>query len=340
MDLVMEMLGFAGKGLVVFITFAACTVVLFSRFRAGRSRVSSEGQLEVRQVNQIMTRKIEGLRGAMMAPKDQRKHRKQMAKVAKKGEPDRDKNVFVLDFKGDIMASAVESLREEVTALLGVASEGDEVVVRLESAGGAAHSYGFAASQLARLRDGGLHLTVSIDRVAASGGYMMACVADHIIAAPFAIVGSIGVVAPLPNAHRLLERLGVDYENVTAGKFKRTVSPFAAITEEGRQKFQEQIEEVHTLFKNFVSENRPSLDIDLVATGEHWQGVRAAELGLVNELMTSDDYLMRKLADANIYRLTFRRPKSMRDRISGSVATVAERLLDAVWSRFGAVSNH
>ena len=325
METVLEVVGFAGKGFIVFIVFAACAAVFFSRLRLGRGGVLAEGRLNVRRLNDTLRRHAEALRGAMMPPKMRRKHRKALAKVEKKDEPQHDRNVFVLDFKGDILASAVESLRAEVSALSAVAERGDEVVLRLESGGGAAHSYGFAASQLARLRDRGLSLTVCVDRIAASGGYMMACVADKIVAAPFAILGSIGVAAPLPNVHRLLDRIGVDYENVTAGKYKRTVSPFAEITVEGRDKYQQQIEEVHQHFKDFVHGHRPSLDIDEVATGEHWLGMRALELGLANELMTSDDYLMSKLDEANIYRLDFKRPRRMPDRLFGMV--------EAAWSR-------
>jgi serine protease SohB len=334
MSMIMEILGFAGKGLIVFITFAACAVVLFSRLRFGRGGAEPEGQLFVRHLNDTIRHKVEGLRAAMLPPKERKKHHKELVKVDKLGPAAHARNVFVLDFKGDILASAVESLREEITAVVGVAGDKDEVVLRLESGGGAAHSYGFAASQLMRLRERGLKLTVCIDRIAASGGYMMACVGDEIVAAPFAILGSIGVVAPLPNVHRLLDRMGVDYENAIAGKYKRTVSPFAAINDHGRQKFQEQIEEMHDLFKRFVHDNRPQLDMDEVGTGEHWQGTRALELGLCNRLSTSDDVLMSQLSEANIYRVNFRRPLALRDRLGGAMATIAERLLDTFWSRW------
>ena len=326
MDVLWDILGFAGKGIIVFIVFAACTVVFFARAaRAARGDRTDTGYLSVRRLNDALRRSTEILRGAMMKPKEFKARRKELVK-ARKTEVLPDKNVFVLDFKGDILASAVENLRQEITALCAVATDNDEVVVRLESSGGAVHSYGFAASQLARIRKRGLRLTVCVDRVAASGGYMMACVAEHIIAAPFAMLGSIGVASPMPNLHRLLERVGVDYENFTAGEYKRTVSPLAEITPKGRKKYQEQLDEIHALFKGFVSEYRPSLDIDAVATGEAWLGTRAAELGLANELMTSDDYLMSKLDDANIYKVTFRRPHAMRDRIASWVSAFTASL--------------
>jgi serine protease SohB len=270
----------------------------------------------------------------MLPRKERRRHEKETARADKLRQRAK-KNVFVLDFRGDIMASAVESLRHEVSALVSVAGAGDEVVLRLESPGGAAHQYGFAAAQLARLRQKGLRLTACVDRVAASGGYMMACVADEIVAAPFAILGSIGVVAPLPNLHRLLERHGIDYENATAGEHKRTVSMLAAPSEQGRQKFQEQIDDLHALFKEFVHEHRPGLTIDEVATGETFLGPRAVEKGLADKLMTSDDYLVSKLDEANLFEVFFVRSRGMRERLTESVAAMLERGAELFWSRVG-----
>jgi serine protease SohB len=332
MDVLWDTLGFLAKAAIFFATVAACAAVLFSRARAARPG-KADGSLRVSRLNHKLLRVAESLRAAMMPSKAYRKHHKQLVKAEKAREGEERPRLFVLDFDGDVMASAVESLRQEVTALLAVADKGDEVVLRLESPGGAAHAYGLGASQLVRLKEGGLKLTVCVDKVAASGGYMMACVAEQIIAAPFAILGSIGVVAPLPNAHRLLERVGVDYENVTAGEYKRTVSFLAANTDKGREKFQEQLDDVHSLFKDFVKENRPAVDIDAVATGEHWHGRRAAELGLANQVMTSDDYLMSKLDAADIYQLSYERPRKVRERLAGGVSLIGERLMDAIWTR-------
>ena len=133
--------------------------------------------------------------------KAQKKKHKQEVKAAKAKaklatpQSDAKPRVYVLDFKGSMDAHEVASLREEVTAVLAVATPQDQVVVRLESPGGVVHGYGLAASQLQRLREKQIPLTVAVDKVAASGGYMMACVADKIVAAPFSIIGSIGVVA-------------------------------------------------------------------------------------------------------------------------------------------------
>jgi serine protease SohB len=208
---------------------------------------------------------------------------------------------FVLDFHGDIRATQVAALREEITAVVTEARPGDEVVVRLENPGGLIPDQGLAAAQLMRVRSRGLRLVVAVDTVAASGGYLMACVADRILAAPFAVVGSIGVIAEIPNIYRLLDRAGIEFEQVTGGEFKRTVTPFTRTTEAKREKLTSQIEDTHALFKDFVSRHRPQLDVERVGSGEYWYGTRAVELGLVDELVTSDDYLLVRSADRDLY---------------------------------------
>lgn len=231
--------------------------------------------------------------------KSQGKAKKKLAKLeAKQGlgpddSEDRQKpRVFVLDFDGDIRATDVSSLREEITAVLTVATERDQVLVRLESPGGLVYSYGLAASQLQRIRDARIPLTVAVDKMAASGGYMMACVGTQIIAAPFAMIGSIGVIAQFPNFHRVLKKHDIEFEMLHAGEYKRTMTMFGENTESGRSKMKQDLVEVHELFKSHIRSSRPSLDVDKVATGETWLGIRALELGLVDALQTSDDYLM------------------------------------------------
>ncbi len=214
-------------------------------------------------------------------------------------------HLFVLTFRGDIRASALASLREEITAVLMVAAPQDEVLLRLESGGGLVHAYGLAASQLLRFKEKHIPLTVAVDKIAASGGYMMACVADRIIAAPFAVLGSIGVVAQLPNFNRWLKEKNIDFEQLTAGEYKRTLTLFGENTERDRQKVREEIEDTHALFKEFIARHRAGLEIDKLATGEHWFGARAVELGLVDELRTSDDYLLAASADRNVYEISY-----------------------------------
>ena len=236
--------------------------------------------------------------------------------LSSQDDEDKKRRMFVIDFDGDIRASAVDSMREEISAILTHATENDEVLVRLESGGGMVHSYGLAASQLQRIKDKGIPLTISVDKVAASGGYMMACVASKIIAAPFSIVGSIGVLAQIPNLHRLLKKHDIDYEQLHAGEYKRTLTMFGENTDKARVKMQEELEETHTLFKDFVKTQRPSLDIDKVSTGEHWLGTRALELGLVDQLTTSDDYLMSARGDTELFHLSYSEKKNMMDKLS------------------------
>lgn len=242
--------------------------------------------------------------------------------------------VYVLDFEGNILASSVEQLRDEITFLLGAALPSDEVVVRLSSPGGAVAQYGLASSQLARLKQAGLRCTVCVDVIAASGGYMMATVADRIVAAPFAFVGSIGVVAGIPNFHRVLQKNEVDYHLFTAGKHKRTVTPLAEITEEGREKFQADLEAIHGAFKGLIHEHRPNVDLEAIATGEYWLASKALELGLVDELQTSDDYLYAKQEDGHeVVEIRTERGKNRLERwLDRSVAWVQEWSVRRGWA--------
>ena len=237
-----------------------------------------------------------------------------------------EKCAYVLDFKGDISASAVAHLREEITLILSTARpDTDQVVVRLESPGGMVNSYGLAAAQLARLRDAGFDLTVCVDKVAASGGYMMACIAQHIVAAPFAVVGSIGVVAQLPNFYHLLKRLNIDFDVFTAGRYKRTVTLFGENTEDDKTKFEAELQQTHDLFKHFVSHYRPKLDIEAVATGEHWYGEDAIRLNLVDRLQTSDSYLLELMQERDVYLLESRKRPSLAERLGLSAAARVEQ---------------
>jgi serine protease SohB len=234
--------------------------------------------------------------------------------------------IFVLDFHGDLLATATGSLREEISALLQVARAGDETILRLESEGGVVHGYGLAASQLRRLRDAGVPLTVAVDKVAASGGYLMACVADRILAAPFAVLGSIGVVGQLPNFNRLLKKHEIDYELHTAGEHKRSLTVFGENTAAGREKFRETLEDAHALFKAFIRQNRPQVDIAQVATGEHWFGARALELKLVDELKTSDDWLLERSKACDLYELRYKRHRGFMERLTGRLANLRATL--------------
>lgn len=257
----------------------------------------------------------------------------QMAREARARKKNNQK-IYVLDFKGDTAASAVEQLREEITLILATAKAGrDRVVVRLESPGGMVHGYGLAAAQLVRLRDAGFHLTICVDKVAASGGYMMACIGSEIVSAPFAILGSIGVVAQVPNFNRLLKEKNIDFEMYTAGQYKRTVTMFGENTEEGKAKFEEELQQTHVLFKHFVEKYRPQLNVEKVATGEHWYGQDALDLNLVDKLQTSDEYLLSLLPQHDIYVIQTRKKPTLGEKLGLQAAQMVDSLIPAVMNK-------
>ena len=325
-----EFLSAYGLFLAELATLALVLVVLVVVIIASRRRGHAEG-LVVEHLNRQFEDSADGLKLAIEGKGRYKKALKARQKERKREDKARGKEgstkprLFVLDFKGDLRASAAASLREEVSAVLRVAKPGDQVLVRLENSGGTVHEHGFAASQLTRLKQHGLKLVVAVDKVAASGGYLMACVADRLIAAPFAIVGSIGVLAQLPNFHRLLEEKGVDFEQITAGRYKRTLTMFGENTDEGRAKLKEQVEEIHELFKAQIRTHRPQVDVESVATGEHWHGVRALELKLVDEIKTSDDVLLEAAKDHDLYHLAYKRRRSWQERVLGGAESLLAR---------------
>jgi serine protease SohB len=251
---------------------------------------------------------------------------KNKAKITEQGEESEKSRLYVIDFKGSMDANEVEHLREEITAILCVANKEDEVLVRLESGGGVVHGYGLAASQLQRIKEKGLKLTIAVDKVAASGGYMMACVADKLLASQFAYIGSIGVLAQLPNFNKLLKKNDIEFEQHTAGEFKRTLTVFGENNDEGRAKFKEEIEEIHVLFKDFVQSQRPDMDIDKVATGEYWPGIKAKSLGLIDDITTSDDYILSHYPAREIFSVKYAVKKNVAEKLGMSAANVVERV--------------
>ncbi|EDX89668.1 MAG: serine protease SohB [Alcanivorax sp.] len=307
-----------------------------------RGKGDQDGELKVRHLNDEFDDLKESLEAEIIpeaqrkkADKAKRKQEKLEAKQKKKAGTE-DKilpRLFVLDFDGDVQASGVDHLRREITAVLQVASQDDEVLVRLESPGGLVHSYGLASSQLRRIRNQGIKLTIAVDQVAASGGYMMACIADRIVAAPFAIIGSIGVVAQIPNFHRLLKKNDIDVELMTAGEYKRTMTMLGENTEKGRAKFQEELEDTHQLFKGFVRDNRRGLDLDKVATGEHWFGTQAKELGLVDEIMTSDELLQLRKDSQTLYQVQWEAKRKLGEKLGFSLEATVHRVLEKFWHR-------
>ncbi len=330
-----EFLADYGLFLLKTLTFvAAVLAIIAAASAAGRKAAHQEG-LEVEHLNKKFRKMASGLRRAVMTKsewKTEAKKEKEAAKAEAKATEHKPRT-FVLDFKGDLKASAVPSLREEISAVLDVAEEGDDVVVCLDNHGGVVHEHGLAASQLVRLRERGIPLTVVVDKVAASGGYLMACVADRICVAPFAILGSIGVIAQLPNFNRLLDEHGVDFEQVTAGKYKRNVTMFGKNTDEDRARLKEQLEDVHTLFQGIVSEYRPNLDMEKVATGEHWYGKHALELGLADEIRTSDELLAELAQERDLYRLHYRLKQPLQKRLMSGVDGALQFMDESRWRR-------
>jgi len=273
------------------------------------------------------------------AKKKQLSDEKKAIKKAAELDPPKRSKVYVLNFDGNISASAVGHLREEITAVLTQATPNDEVLLKLESSGGMVHSYGLASSQLDRLRKKNVPLTVCVDKVAASGGYMMACVADKILAAPFAIIGSIGVVAQMPNFNKVLKKHDVEFELLTAGEHKRTLTMFGENTDKGREKFIEELEETHQLFKEYVSTRRPQLDIDKIATGEIWYGSRAKDIALIDDIQTSDEYLVSRIENADVFEVAYVFKKKLHQRLGIAAEESADRLLLKWWARLTQSSN-
>ncbi len=311
------MLGlFLAKALIIVLLILFVVVMLL--VISAKAREKHKGRLSIRNLNEKLDEIKENLLCETL-PKDEfkafLKEKKKKAKMEKK-KPVKKPKLFLLDFHGDTQASAVASLREEVTALLTIATPEDEVLVKLESGGGMVHAYGLAASQLMRIRDHHIPLTVSVDKIAASGGYLMAAVANRILAAPFAIIGSIGVAFQLPNFNRLLQHNHIEFEQITAGDYKRTLTLFGKNTEEDREKLRQELEEIHQQFKSVIQTFRKGLDIQRVATGEHWlaQQTLDLELKLVDSLITSDAYLIQRSEAAEVYEFNYEIKKSLGDK--------------------------
>ena len=348
---------FANYGLFLAKTITALIAIglllsLVANAKQKMRDTSERGHIEITKLNQQYEQVSEAMMLAVLDESEQKamlkqrqKEKKKQAKASKKeakknsvqaqdnAGAEQKNRVFVIKFDGNISASAVTNLREEISAVLSQATSDDEVVVKLESAGGMVHSYGLASSQLDRLRKENIPLTVCVDKVAASGGYMMACVADKILAAPFAIVGSIGVVAQMPNFNKLLKKHDVDFEVLTAGEHKRTLTVFGENTDKGRKKFIEDLEETHTLFKDYVAERRPQVAMDKVATGEVWYGSRAQELALIDDVKTSDEYLMHRVSEADVYEIAYKQKRKLHQRLGVAAEESVDRLLVKWWDR-------
>ena len=351
----MEYLAEYGLFLAKALTVITALVILIVIVTAvgSKARKARKGHLEIDKLNDHYKELREGLEQSLLTTeqlKQQAKDNKKKAKAekaAKKKFRQKEEQeditkprLFVLDFHGDIKASATSSLREEITAVLGIARSEDEVLIRLESGGGMVHSYGLAASQLQRIRDKGIKLTIAVDKVAASGGYMMACTADKILAAPFAVIGSIGVMAQLPNFHRLLKKNDVDIELHTAGEYKRTLTVLGENTEKSREKFKQDMEDTHELFKDFVKSARDQVTIEEVATGEIWYGQKAIDKNLVDEIKTSDQYIYDQVDSTDIIHIAYSMKKGLPEKFGLAAHHALDNTLLKWWERLSTERFH
>lgn len=327
---------FLAKAITFVVTVAALLIIVIALTSKQKNK---KGEIELTDISAQLKETKKSIEEQLLSSaqlkerhKKDKKSKKEKAKLEKKlAKEGQDASaltqLYVVDFKGSIDAKEVSSLREEITAILSVANEKDEVFVRLESGGGMVHGYGLAASQLQRLKDNNIPLTIAVDKVAASGGYMMACIADKIIAAPFAILGSIGVIAQIPNFNKLLKKHDIEFEQLTAGDYKRTLTMFGENDEKGREKFKQELQETHDLFKQFVSQHRPSVNILQVATGEHWYGLQAIKLDLIDKISTSDDYLLSQLDNRHIVQIKYAQRKKLADKLGHGASLAIENSL-------------
>lgn len=309
-------------------TFVIASFVLLAGIFALSARKKEKTGLTFEKLNDKYEEMVVNLKKTILSKKEFKKFQAGLKKKKKEEKENEKKRIFLIEFNGDIHANAVQNLREELTAIISIARPDDEVFLRLESPGGIVPGYGLAAAQLERLRQQQIFLTIAIDKVAASGGYLMACVGNHIIASPFSIIGSIGVLAQLPNFHRFLKKHDIDYEQVTAGEYKRTLTLFGENTDKAREKFKEDLELIHEQFKSFLKNYRTQVSLHEVATGEHWLGEQALKKGLVDEILTSDDYLLKAYEKADIYLVKYHIKKNLSEKIKTSVIVILSEIFN------------
>jgi serine protease SohB len=308
------------------VTFLIAFVYIITAIISAKQKSGiNNGQLTVTSLNEEHDETLKDVQSITLSKQELKEWNKKHKNKKKKKE---EKRLFVFNFDGDIKASETESLVKIVNTLISVHKKGDEVLCVLESGGGMVHSYGLAAAELARLKEHKIHLTVAVDKVAASGGYLMACVANKIIASPFAVIGSIGVLAQIPNFHRLLDKNNIDFEQITAGEYKRTLTIFGENTEKGRAKLTEEVQKTHDLFKDAVSKHRPQMDMAKIATGEHWHGTQAYEYKLVDSICTSQEYINSKLDSYKSYLIEYQEERSISDKFLEKFSLKIENIIN------------
>ena len=320
-----ELLSNYGLFLLKTLTVVISIVLILSFIMSTRNN-KTEGDITIKNINEEFSLLEENIKKNLLGKSEFKK----FVKLRKKNKKTNDKKLFVLDFKGNIKASEIVSLRREISGIILSHQKSDEVLLRLENSGGTVHEHGLAAAQLKRLKDKNIPLTICVDKVAASGGYMMACVANKIIASPFAIIGSIGVLAQVPNFNKLLKNKGIDFEQHTAGNYKRTVTMFGENTDKDREKLGEQLQDIHVLFKDFITTNRKNIDIDKVATGEYWYGPKALELNLIDDIMTSDEYILSMINEFEIFHIQYKKLKTLSDKISKISSSASSKVFNVL----------
>tara|TARA_B110000238_G_scaffold76332_1_gene84019 strand:- start:115 stop:1119 length:1005 start_codon:yes stop_codon:yes gene_type:complete len=318
-----ELLSNYGLFLLKTLTVVISIVLILSFIMSTRNN-KTEGDITIKNINEEFSLLEENIKKNLLGKSEFKK----FIKLRKKNKKTNGKRLFVLDFKGNIKASEIVSLRREISGIILSYQKSDEVLLRLENSGGTVHEHGLAAAQLKRLKDKNIPLTICVDKVAASGGYMMACVANKIIASPFAIIGSIGVLAQVPNFNKLLKNKGIDFEQHTAGNYKRTVTMFGENTDKDREKLGEQLQDIHILFKDFITTNRKNIDIDKVATGEYWYGPKALELNLIDGIMTSDEYILSMINEFEIFHIQYKKLKTLSDKISKISSSASSKVFN------------
>ena len=320
-----ELLSNYGLFLLKTLTVVISIVLILSFIMSTRNN-KTEGDITIKNINEEFSFLEENIKKNLLGKSEFKK----FVKLRKKNKKTNDKKLFVLDFKGNIKASEIVSLRREISGIILSYQKSDEVLLRLENSGGTVHEHGLAAAQLKRLKDKNIPLTICVDKVAASGGYMMACVANKIIASPFAIIGSIGVLAQVPNFNKLLKNKGIDFEQHTAGNYKRTVTMFGENTDKDREKLGEQLQDIHVLFKDFITANRKNIDIEKVATGEYWYGPKALELKLIDSIMTSDEYILSMVNEFEIFHIQYKKLKTLSDKISKISSNASNKVFNVL----------
>ena len=320
-----ELLSNYGLFLLKTLTVVISIVLILSFIMSARNN-KTEGDITIKNINEEFSLLEENIKKNLLGKSEFKK----FVKLRKKNKKTNDKKLFVLDFKGNIKASEIVSLRREISGIILSHKKSDEVLLRLENSGGTVHEHGLAAAQLKRLKDKNIPLTICVDKVAASGGYMMACVANKIIASPFAIIGSIGVLAQVPNFNKLLKNKGIDFEQHTAGNYKRTVTMFGENTDKDREKLGEQLQDIHVLFKDFITANRKNIDIEKVATGEYWYGPKALELKLIDSIMTSDEYILSMVNEFEIFHIQYKKLKTLSDKISKISSNASNKVFNVL----------